>query len=214
MKTIDEIRRENAIALADAAGGNTVFAEKIDRETTQVSRFIGKNFTKKIGDDMARHIEECFGLERGWLDQARDAGAVKEPSAEYIAKQINEVPHYTIKQINRGQSATDVIACPFPHSKSTYAFTVDGMPGSPTPMHPYYGRAYPIGSIVFVDPEQVDQIENGDPVAAILTDDNVFCFRMLVRDGGTEVLMPLNPQFPNVDRPYKIVGKVIGAILP
>lgn len=213
MKTIDEIRRDNALALADAIGGNTVFAEKIDRETTQVSRFIGKNFTKKIGDDMARHIEECFGLERGWLDQNHKQ-SVQESPAQYIAARQNEVPHYSIKQLDRGQSSTATAICPFPHGPRTYAFTVDGMPGSPTPMHPYYGRAYPIGSVVFVDPDKVDEIENGDPVVAILTDENAFCFRMLYRDGGGELLMPLNPQFPHVDRPYKIVGKVIGAILP
>jgi transcriptional regulator with XRE-family HTH domain len=143
-----------------------------------------------------------------------DGTTIRETGKPYTHKNPNEVPNYTIKQLNRGETTTATAICPFPHGPNTYAFNVDGMPGSPTPMHPSYGRAYPIGSVVFVDPDKVDEIENGDPVAAILTDDNVFCFRMLYRDGGSELLMPLNPQFPHVDRPYKIVGKVIGAILP
>ena len=65
MKTIKEIRRINARSLRDAAGGNSSFAEQIDRDPTQTSRFMGENATKGIGDDMARHIEKCFDLPGG-----------------------------------------------------------------------------------------------------------------------------------------------------
>lgn len=42
MKTIQEIRRTNARKLRDGVGGNTYFANMIDREPTQTSRFMGK----------------------------------------------------------------------------------------------------------------------------------------------------------------------------
>ena len=143
-----------------------------------------------------------------------DGATIREAGKPYTQKNPNEVQLYTIKQLDKGDESSNSIICPFPHGPNTYAFTVEGMQGSPTPMHSQYGRAYPIGSIVFVDPDLADQVKNGDPVAAMLTDENVFCFRMLYREGGTEILMPLNPQFPSVSRPYKIIGKVIGAILP
>jgi SOS-response transcriptional repressor LexA len=214
MKTIDEIRRENARALAEQAGGNAAFSEIIDRETTQTSRFIGKNHSKNIGDALARHIEECFNKERGWLDQSWTNKVTESNRSAYRAKPENSVTLYSIKQLDKNEQSTKTVICPFPHGPHTYAFTVDGIQGSPTPMHSQHGRAYPIGSVVFVDPDQADQVTNGDPVAAMLTDENTFCFRMLYREGGTEILMPLNPQFPAVNRPYKIIGKVIGAILP
>lgn len=69
MKEISEIRLENARALANHAGGTGAFASRIDREPTQASRFMGKNPSKNIGDRLARHIEECFGKPRGWLDR-------------------------------------------------------------------------------------------------------------------------------------------------
>lgn len=143
-----------------------------------------------------------------------DGNGVKDSGKTYTQRNPNEVKLFTTRQLDKSETSEKYTTCPFPHGPHTFAFTVEGIQGSPTPMHSQHGRAYPIGSVVFVDPDQADQVKNGDPVAAMLTDENAFCFRMLYREGGTEILMPLNPQFPAVNRPYKIIGKVIGAILP
>ncbi|WP_417329196.1 S24 family peptidase [Halomonas cupida] len=74
MKDISQIRLDNARALADQVGGTGEFASRIDREPTQASRFMGRNPTKGIGNRMARHIEDCFGKPRGWLDTDHAAG--------------------------------------------------------------------------------------------------------------------------------------------
>lgn len=213
MKTIDEIRRENARALADAAGGNAAFSAKIDREPTQASRFIGKNHTKNIGDSLARHIEECFNLPIGWLDQNRDQSSDNEVT---LISEFRKVPLRTFREIENGEKHQHTTVCPFECSSSTYAFAVEGSANGPSAMHPSYGRAYPVGSIVFVDPEQTENLQHNDIVAAILTDENAFTFRLLLKEAGRDILMPLNPQFPPIghDRPFKIVGKIIGAILP
>ncbi|HGE6138844.1 TPA: S24 family peptidase [Vibrio cholerae] len=68
MKTAEENRIDNARYLARTVGGISAFAEKIEREPTQVSRFMGSNPTKGIGTKMARHIEDVFGMPNGWLD--------------------------------------------------------------------------------------------------------------------------------------------------
>lgn len=65
---IDDIRRENARALAKKAGGPARFAEKTGMSDSQVSQIIGKNPTKNIGGNLARKIEEALSLPRGWMD--------------------------------------------------------------------------------------------------------------------------------------------------
>lgn len=80
-----EIVRKECESLAD-------FADKIDRAPTQISRIIGKRPTKSIGHKMARHIELCFNLPAGWLDQNHESAQeiesitpeVKESSALYM----------------------------------------------------------------------------------------------------------------------------------
>ncbi|OJA66566.1 repressor [Burkholderia ubonensis] len=66
MKTVSEIRRENARILAK--DGPAEFARKIDSTTQQVNQTIGPNPTRNIGNVLARRIEAAFGLPKGWLD--------------------------------------------------------------------------------------------------------------------------------------------------
>jgi SOS-response transcriptional repressor LexA len=93
MPDIYEIRLENARRL-QADMKQSDFAEKIRRAQTQVSRFMGKNPTKRIGDDMARHIEECFGLATTWLDMQHYTvqHAVAEPIKSYAVSRTVCIP--------------------------------------------------------------------------------------------------------------------------
>src|SRR5690606_19115897 len=160
----------------------------------------------------SKHLErmaEIMGVSASWLAFGTYSPG---PQAGPIGK---AVPLYSIDQLSKGEETEARTPCPFHCGPNTYAFTVEGMAGMASAMHPMYGRAYPVGSIVFVDPDQADKVQHNDVVAAMLTDDNAFTFRVLLREAGRDTLMPLNPQFPNIDpsRPFKIVGKVIGAIL-
>ncbi len=79
--------------LRDGVGGNSSFATMIDREPTQTSRFMGDGATKNIGDSMARHIEKCFDLPVGWLDQEHQTTNItKKPDVSITNKQITLVP--------------------------------------------------------------------------------------------------------------------------
>jgi len=69
MRTIYKIRLENAKKIAASFKNRAAFADAIDRQPTQVSRFMGKNPTKPIGDDTAALIEKSLGLEEGFLDR-------------------------------------------------------------------------------------------------------------------------------------------------
>ena len=216
MKTIREIRRDNARRLAEDCESKQAFSARIDRESTQVSRFIGKNPTKNIGDDLARHIEACFGLPTGWMDNDHIA-SIREPAPEYTVNRHPTVPIFTIRDLDASKtnSANSTI-CPFPCGPNSFALIIEGDPAASNPMHPQYGRAYPVGSIVFADPAQAEHCENGDVIIAELTErpNKVTAFRQLYREAGTEALRPLNPQFPMTTEPFRIVAKVIGAILP
>lgn len=66
--TIEEIRRENARALASLAGGRGIFAEQVELSESRVSQLIGINPTKNIGRSTARRIEQAFNKPVGWLD--------------------------------------------------------------------------------------------------------------------------------------------------
>lgn len=68
MRNVHIIRLENARKLAKSFKTKAAFANAIGKQPTQVSRFMGKNPTKRIGDDVARDIEIAFGLEEGYLD--------------------------------------------------------------------------------------------------------------------------------------------------
>ena len=69
---IQEIRRHNAHLLAEQYKTLTAFAEAIGRPPTQVSRFMGKNPTRGIGNKIARQIENTFDKPHGWLDIYHD----------------------------------------------------------------------------------------------------------------------------------------------
>ncbi|HDZ3692801.1 TPA: hypothetical protein RSW60_000081 [Vibrio cholerae] len=87
MKTAEEIRVDNARYLAKLAGGTSAFANKIDRSSTQASRFMGSNPTTAIGPKMARHIETCFGKPDGWLDVNHGFGNYTKDD---FAKRLNQ----------------------------------------------------------------------------------------------------------------------------
>lgn len=86
MKTVKEIRRENARSLA--LEGPAKFAHQIETTTQQVNQFMGPNPTRNIGDTLARRIETAFGKDRGWLDVQHNSAnadlAIKEQNAGMI----------------------------------------------------------------------------------------------------------------------------------
>jgi plasmid maintenance system antidote protein VapI len=71
MKTIEEIRLENARALA--VEGKAAFSEAIGMSAQQVNQIIGPNPSRNIGPNVARRIEQAFGMETGWLDVVHTA---------------------------------------------------------------------------------------------------------------------------------------------
>lgn len=213
MKTIDQIRAENARKLRDSVGGNAAFATHIDREPTQVSRLIGINPTKKIGDIMARHIEKCFGLPIAWLDQEHgdnktNPPEIKSPSKEF---KIRQVPLLTWVQAGAWTECEPIdidedfikrYPCPVPCSERTFALSVVG-----ESMYPEYMP----GEIIFVDPE-VPAL-TGDDVVAMLVDTGQTTFKRLIDDGFSKMLKAVNPNWPNQYIPINGNCNLMGTVI-
>lgn len=100
--------------------------------------------------------------------------------------------------------AEDWLPCPVKHSDLTYALRVRG-----DSMTAPYGRSYPDGMLIFVDPEQRGGVTPGNRIIAKINGENAVTFKQLAEDGGRMFLKPLNPQYPAIFEPFSILGKVI-----
>jgi transcriptional regulator with XRE-family HTH domain len=61
------IRRENLRALHKKHGTKVVL-DKLGIGKQALSQYIGKNFNRNVGNEVARRIEEAFNLPAGWMD--------------------------------------------------------------------------------------------------------------------------------------------------
>ena len=77
-----------------------------------------------------------------------------------------------------------------------------------------YGRSYPEGCIIFVDPDAA--LTNGARVIAKLPDLDEATFKTYSEDAGQRYLKPLNPQYPTIAMTpgMMICGVVRGSYLP
>lgn len=94
----EDLRRENARALAASAGGLAEFGRKTGMDNSQVSQLIGKSPKKNIGNIIARRIEEAFGLHEGALDLPADAEAVREAEPAGAPKEEEFHLHWLSRQ--------------------------------------------------------------------------------------------------------------------
>jgi hypothetical protein len=98
MKTIEQIRRENLIALRNELGGVGVLADRIERQMSQVSQWLNASPSSKNGRprtmsaDTSRYIEEKCGKPNGWMDkdhsQVASASAGDALTAEEVAELV------------------------------------------------------------------------------------------------------------------------------
>lgn len=72
-----------------------------------------------------------------------------------------------------------------------------------------FGKSYPEGCVIFVDPENRTP-ENGDRIIAKLEDTQEVTFKVFTKDAGRCWLRPLNDSHPPIYDAFSVVGKVIG----
>lgn len=128
MKTISETRLKNARILASKFSSKAKFADFLDKTPAQIHHIIGKNPFRKIGDSLAREIEEKCGMQPGWLDKDNDdigvePGGVREPTSNaYSMGQADvyegndplghdeiEVPYFVDVELAAGNGYTNML---------------------------------------------------------------------------------------------------------
>jgi SOS-response transcriptional repressor LexA len=216
MNTISEIRLSNARNLAAECNNLAEFSRIIDREPTQVSRFMGANPTKNIGDRIARHIETKCGKPKGWLDTDNSTDhmgvaftAIPDDYEKRILLSVN-TPLIEWNQIIMADEChrSTLIPCPADHGPNTFATRVKD-----NTMTAQYGRSYPEGSIIYIDPDRAHEAQPGDRVFAII-EGKIPSFKLYGEADGERYLQSINLQYPIITREFEIKGLVIGMWMP
>lgn len=223
---IKEIRRKNLRQLIDTIGGGkqSHLGSLSDTDPSLFSQIL--NRTRNMGEELARKIERNLGLSYGSMDRPAtederghyNAGTVVfisdlEPGevgprapgmVPVVSWESAGDPAFAADQLAPGD-ALDWKFCNTKHSPQAYALIVEG-----DSMTAPYGRlSFPSGSLIFVDPEQRGGMTAGDPIIAKVNGEDAVTFKALGRDGGRVFLRPLNPQYPVITEPFRILGKVI-----
>lgn len=89
-------------------------------------------------------------------------------------------------------------------SSSTYALKVRG-----DSMTSSYGKSYPQGSYIIVDPAKLSP-NNGDRIVAKLEGSDEVTFKVFKDEDGRKWLAPLNQSHPPIMAQFKVLGTVIG----
>ena len=72
-----------------------------------------------------------------------------------------------------------------------------------------HGKSYPQGSYIIVDPAKLSP-NNDDRIIAKLEGCNEVTFKIYKDEDGRKWLSPLNPTYPPIMDPFKVLGTVIG----
>lgn len=233
---IKEIRRSNLNRLRKLFDTKAEMAQELSMDPSQVWQYLADpdeaKSARPVGDRVARRIEKSLGLPYGSMDspllvdeaftleQLRNR--IAEPGgSNYVIGVGDEIDPRTmgkvplISKVKAGEAefsvdhlepgdAEEWLYCNTPHSPSTYALVVDG-----DSMERPYGKQYPDGCIVFVDPEKRGGVGNGDPIIAKINGVDAVTFKILAEADGRKFLKPLNQQHPVNMKEFRVLGKVI-----
>lgn len=163
------------------------------------------------GENLAR-ICQLYHVNPNWLLHGRGQ---KHPSANGVPD--DRTPAGLVPLIawghasdvlnnkSKNMDATAFLPCPDEHSDRTIALRVTGDAMTAT-----HGRSYPDGCMIYIDPEKAQEAVSGDRVLALVPDQDLPVFAVYVQHAGRELLHFLNPAYPTISGPFRILGKVIG----
>lgn len=207
---IKEIRRANMVLLK-GDGSLEALAEKVGTAATYLSQI--NTGGRAMGAALARQFEKKLRKPRGWMDamhnnNARNSRALA-PGPDVQAR----VPLISWLRAGEFEEASDVhhiadaedwYPMPKKAGPNTFCLRVEG-----DSMTAPYGKSYPAGCVVFVDPDQRSPA-NGQRIIAKLEGSDEIVFKAFTREAGRVFLRALNPQYPPISSPFKIIGTVIG----
>lgn len=173
--------------------------------------FSGK--TKTLRGEPAAGAALYLGVEVQWLTTGRGPKVRGDANVDRMPPPRGSVPLISWVAAGAWNGAADPfepgdaerwLDCPVNHSERTYALRVRG--DSMTAPH---GRSYPEGCVVFVDPLKRSPT-NGARIIAKLDGSDEVTFKVFRDEDGRKWLQPLNPQYPPIHDPFRVLGTVIG----
>jgi SOS-response transcriptional repressor LexA len=167
-----------------------------------------------FGKDNNLKAARLFGLNSDWLASGKGPKKASDVGNVEAARQsAGKVPVINWVQAGAWQDIADTFQpedaerhLPIfrAHSDQTYALRVRG-----DSMTSPYGRSYPEGCYVIVDPAKRSPM-NGDRIIAITPGSKEATFKVYKDEDGRRWLAPLNPTHPTIQEPFEVLGTVIG----
>jgi SOS-response transcriptional repressor LexA len=207
----DSVRRRLNMAINNSDVTKAELAVSFDISPQAVGQWFK---TGRVSKTKLPRLAKLLGVDLNWLlgDQLKDNFAHVNVSP--VLGKTDKVPLISFVQagawaeaIDNFQpgDAEDWITCPAAHGPHTYALTVDG-----DSMTASYGRTFPHGCTIYVDPDQVSGVKSSDCVIAKHNGDDTVTFKVFIEDAGRKFLKPLNPQYLVITEEFHVIGKVIG----
>lgn len=203
--------RINRLLLARGVKARSIkptLARVCDISYSAVSQWFSES-TKSIKPENLQSIAREYGSSVDWLlsgqgEMLSTPDSTKE-GIDPTSKGVNYDYHVPVtpvplidwdaveawcKSANAGPTET-YMPCPDQLGPRGFATVVEGdAMRNPTA----HEDSYPHKTIIYVDPDVKAEI--GDPVLVLQQGSDVPIFRILTRDGGRDILKPLNPQYP------------------
>lgn len=159
------------------------------------------------------YLEHGMGLIPSHADLGPTSQSTQSNVEPVIGTQNGKVPLISWVQAGAWDEAIDNLypgdaetwlPCPVSHGSRTFALRVKG-----DSMTASYGKSYPEGSVIYIDPDQAGAVTTGDRVIAKMLGENAVTFKSFIEDAGKYYLKPLNPAYPLIIDPFQLLGKVI-----
>lgn len=196
-------------------------ADALGMKRPQMSRWVTANQKSRqgIAEESAREIERKLGYPMGYLDEiARNDHAATLSDTEkqnvFPGPDIRgRIPLISWVQAGTWSEVVDIYEpgyaerwLPFlkNNGENVFALRVEG-----DSMTARFGKSYPDGCIIFVDPDQ-RMPTNGDRIVAKLVGSQKTTFKSYTEDAGRKWLRPLNDSHPPIYDEFFVIGKVIG----
>lgn len=160
-----------------------------------------------FGERAARNLERKLGLPERWLDVEEVTNTEPGPAIREGIPLISWIQAGSwaeaVEPYHHGDIKTFVPSLK-PTSTRAFALRVRG-----DSMTSPYGRSYPEGSIIIVEPDRRMPV-NGERIIAKLEGSNEVTFKVYKEEDARRWLQPLNPSHEPIREPFKVLGTVVG----
>ena len=185
-------------------------ARAIGRTPSAISQLMDGT-TKSLKAETAERLQLVTGYRSAWLVNGKGPklAANTEPGPSLYA----EVPVISWVKAGSWEGASDPLQpgdaerwlpCPVRHGPSTFALNVRGDSMTAT-----FGRSYPAGCVIFVDPDLRSPV-NGQRIIAKLDGSDDATFKVFKEEDGRRWLQPLNTSHEPIRDEFRVIGTVIG----